>query len=128
MIAVVIDACAGVASAFAPEFTWLLFLRFLTGIGVGGTLPVDYTMMAEFLPSDRRGRWLVLLESFWAVGTIFLALLALGPLALPPFYVTLLTYIGLPPSWAWAPTPRRCSPPAPTPCRPGWPGWAPPPG
>jgi putative MFS transporter len=52
-------------------------LRFITGIGVGGTLPVDYTMMAEFLPSDRRGRWLVLLESFWAVGTIFLAILAL---------------------------------------------------
>lgn len=77
MMAVVIDACCGVASAFAPEFTWLLFLRFLTGIGVGGTLPVDYTMMAEFLPSDRRGRWLVLLESFWAVGTIFLAILAL---------------------------------------------------
>jgi len=34
-------------------------------------------MMAEFLPSDRRGRWLVLLESFWAVGTILLAVLAL---------------------------------------------------
>jgi putative MFS transporter len=66
-----------VASAFAPEFAWLLVLRFITGIGVGGTLPVDYTMMAEFLPSDRRGRWLVLLESFWAVGTIFLAILAL---------------------------------------------------
>ncbi|MDR3065792.1 MAG: MFS transporter [Comamonas sp.] len=77
MMAVVIDAFAGVASAFAPEFAWLLVLRFITGIGVGGTLPVDYTMMAEFLPSDRRGRWLVLLESFWAVGTIFLAILAL---------------------------------------------------
>ena len=77
MIAVVIDACFGVASAFAPDFTWLLVLRFMTGIGVGGTLPVDYTMMAEFLPSDRRGRWLVLLESFWAVGTILLAVLAL---------------------------------------------------
>ena len=77
MAAVVIDACFGVASAFAPDFTWLLFLRFATGIGVGGTLPVDYTMMAEFLPSDRRGRWLVLLESFWAVGTILLAVLAL---------------------------------------------------
>ena len=75
MMAVVIDAFAGVASAFAPEFAWLLVLRFI--IGVGGTLPVDYTMMAEFLPSDRRGRWLVLLESFWAVGTIFLAILAL---------------------------------------------------
>ena len=77
MTAVLVDACFGVASAFAPDLTWLLALRFLTGIGVGGTLPVDYTMMAEFLPSDRRGRWLVLLESFWAVGTILLAVLAL---------------------------------------------------
>lgn len=77
MMAVVIDACFGVASAFAPDFTWLLVLRFMTGIGVGATLPVDYTMMAEFLPSDRRGRWLVLLESFWAFGTIALAILAL---------------------------------------------------
>ncbi len=76
IMAVLLDAICGVASAFAPEFQWLLVLRFLTGIGVGGTLPVDYTMMAEFLPSDRRGRWLVLLESFWAVGTIFLAILA----------------------------------------------------
>jgi putative MFS transporter len=77
MAAVIVDACFGVASSFAPDFTWLLVLRFLTGIGVGGTLPVDYTMMAEFLPSDRRGRWLVLLESFWAVGTLLLAVLAL---------------------------------------------------
>ncbi|MBQ5965049.1 MFS transporter [Massilia sp. ZL223] len=77
MSAVVVDACFGVASAFAPDFGWLLALRFLTGVGVGGTLPVDYTMMAEFLPSDRRGRWLVLLESFWAVGTVALAVLAL---------------------------------------------------
>ena len=77
MMAVVLDACFGVASSFAPDLTWLLLLRFLTGVGVGGTLPVDYTMMAEFLPSDRRGRWLVLLESFWAVGTILLAVLAL---------------------------------------------------
>jgi putative MFS transporter len=80
MATVVIDACFGVASAFAPDFTWLLVLRFVTGIGVGGTLPVDYTMMAEFLPSDRRGRWLVLLESFWAVGTLLLAVLALAAL------------------------------------------------
>ncbi|MBY4948361.1 MFS transporter [Cupriavidus respiraculi] len=77
MTAVLVDAACGVASAFAPDLWWLMALRFLTGIGVGGTLPVDYTMMAEFLPSDRRGRWLVLLESFWAVGTILLALLAL---------------------------------------------------
>jgi putative MFS transporter len=77
LMAVLVDACFGVASAFAPELGWLLLFRFATGVGVGGTLPVDYTMMAEFLPSDRRGRWLVLLESFWAVGTVLLAILAL---------------------------------------------------
>jgi putative MFS transporter len=77
LMAVLLDACFGVASAFAPDLAWLLVFRFATGVGVGGTLPVDYTMMAEFLPSDRRGRWLVLLESFWAVGTVLLAVLAL---------------------------------------------------
>lgn len=77
IVSVLIDAIFGIASAFAPDPTTLLALRFLTGVGVGGTLPVDYTMMAEFLPSDRRGRWLVMLESFWAVGTIALAIIAL---------------------------------------------------
>lgn len=76
-ITIIIDAIFGIASAFAPDLQWLIVLRFLTGIGVGGTLPVDYAMMAEFLPSNRRGRWLVILEGFWAVGTVALALLAL---------------------------------------------------
>ena len=76
-VAIILDAICGVASAFAPDLQWLLLARFLTGLGVGGTLPVDYAMMAEFLPSDRRGRWLVLLEGFWALGTVALALLAL---------------------------------------------------
>ncbi|MGJ9416649.1 MFS transporter [Massilia sp. CMS3.1] len=97
MAAVVLDACFGVASAFAPDFTWLLVLRFMTGIGVGGTLPVDYTMMAEFLPSDRRGRWLVLLESFWAVGTILLAVLALVAVSWGPDAWRLIFFVtGLP--------------------------------
>ncbi|TXN74644.1 MFS transporter [Methylobacterium sp. WL18] len=75
---VLIDATFGLASAFAPSFGWLIALRFLTGLGVGGTLPVDYAMMAEFLPADRRGRWLVALEGFWAVGTVVLALTSLA--------------------------------------------------
>jgi putative MFS transporter len=74
---VLIDAAFGLASAFAPSFGWLIAMRFLTGLGVGGTLPVDYAMMAEFLPADRRGRWLVALEGFWAVGTVVLALTSL---------------------------------------------------
>lgn len=70
------DAVFGTLSIFAPNFVLLLLLRFLTGAAVGGTLPVDYAMMAEFLPARNRGRWLVILEGFWAVGTLLVALAA----------------------------------------------------
>ncbi len=73
---VLADAVFGLASAFAPSFPILIVLRLLTGIAVGGTLPVDYALMAEFLPPSRRGRWLVALEGFWAVGTLAVALAA----------------------------------------------------
>jgi putative MFS transporter len=76
IITVSCDALFGALSVFAPDFTILLVLRFLTGAAVGGTLPVDYAMMAEFLPAKNRGRWLVMLEGFWAVGTLIVALAA----------------------------------------------------
>lgn len=76
IITVACDALFGTLSVFAPDFTILLVLRFLTGVAVGGTLPVDYAMMAEFLPARNRGRWLVMLEGFWAVGTLIVALVA----------------------------------------------------
>ncbi|MFF2319729.1 MFS transporter [Agrobacterium sp. NPDC058088] len=78
IVTVACDALFGVLSIFSPDFTILLILRFLTGAAVGGTLPVDYAMMAEFLPAKNRGRWLVFLEGFWAVGTLIVALAAWG--------------------------------------------------
>ncbi len=76
LLTVAADALFGLASVFAPSFTALLVLRFLTGVAVGGTLPVDYALMAEFLPPKNRGRWLVWLEGFWAIGTIVVAVTA----------------------------------------------------
>lgn len=69
-------ALFGTLAAFSPNITVLLILRFLTGTAMGGTLPVDYAIMAEYLPTKDRGRFLVYLESFWALGTIAAALLA----------------------------------------------------
>lgn len=76
LLTVAAEALFGLLSVFAPSFTALLVLRFLTGAAVGGTLPVDYAMMAEFLPPRNRGRWLVWLEGFWAIGTIIVAVTA----------------------------------------------------
>lgn len=68
-----VDSLFGLLSALAPSFPVLLVLRFLTGLGVGGTLPVDYAIFSEYLPTRQRGRYLVYLESFWALGTIVAA-------------------------------------------------------
>lgn len=44
--------------------------RFLAGIGLGAMLVVDPSMLAEYLPPQRRGRFLVLLDFFWPVGLL----------------------------------------------------------
>lgn len=44
--------------------------RFLAGIGLGGMLVVDPSILAEYLPPQRRGRLLVLLDFFWPVGLL----------------------------------------------------------
>jgi putative MFS transporter len=84
LVTVACDALFGLLAAASPSFAWLVALRFLTGAAVGGTLPVDYAMMAEFLPPRRRGRWLVMLEGFWAVGTVAVALAAWAASLLAP--------------------------------------------
>jgi MFS transporter, putative metabolite:H+ symporter len=76
-LTVAVFAVFGLASAFAPGPVWLAVLRFATGFGLGGALPLDFSVFAEYLPTRNRGRWLVLLESFWAVGTVMAAGLAL---------------------------------------------------
>ena len=75
-LTVLVDSIFGLLSALSPGYIWLLLLRAITGFGVGGTLPVDYAVFSEYLPKKNRGRYLVLLESFWAVGTIVVAGLA----------------------------------------------------
>lgn len=72
-----IFAVLGTLSALAPNPGTLLVLRALTGFGLGGALPLDFSPYAEYLPSRDRGRNPVLLESFWALGTVAAAGLVL---------------------------------------------------
>jgi putative MFS transporter len=44
--------------------------RFLAGIGLGGLLVVDPSMLSEYLPPQSRGRFLVFLDFFWPVGLL----------------------------------------------------------
>ncbi|WP_172197433.1 MFS transporter [Saccharibacillus qingshengii] len=63
-------------SAVATGFVMLCILRFISGFGLGGELPVASTLVSESVPANERGRTVVLLESFWAGGWILAALIA----------------------------------------------------
>lgn len=54
----------------------LLGMRFLVGFGLGGELPVASTLVTEFAPKAHRGKLVVILESFWALGWALAAVVA----------------------------------------------------
>ncbi|MDH6235317.1 MFS transporter [Cryobacterium sp. CG_9.6] len=56
------------ASALSGGVAVLIAWRFVVGLGLGAELPVASTLVSEFAPPRIRGRIIVILESFWAVG------------------------------------------------------------
>jgi putative MFS transporter len=62
-------------SALSLSVGALIALRFLVGLGLGAELPVASTLVTEFAPARIRGRIIVILESFWAVGWTAAALI-----------------------------------------------------
>lgn len=63
------------ASALATGLVMLIVLRFIVGLGLGAELPVASTLVSEYAPKKIRGRVVVILEAFWAVGWIAAALI-----------------------------------------------------
>ncbi len=56
------------ALAWGPVSVFLF--RFLAGLGIGGMLVVDPALLAEYLPPQRRGRFLAFLDLFWPFGLL----------------------------------------------------------
>lgn len=77
---IIVSACwlgyFGFISSFSPHYIWIVFLRCLVGIGIGG-VPTMYTLLIEFLPINVRSYIILCLAFFWAFGSTFLVCIAL---------------------------------------------------
>ena len=106
------NASAGLASAFAPDVQYLIALRVLGGVGIGGSIPIIFSLCTEVFPGRLCGQLITVVASFWMVGTIFTAALAwivfevfdcsyrvfAASCSLPIFMTLLLTNVYLPES------------------------------
>ncbi len=63
------------AAALAWSVAALIVFRFVIGLGLGAELPVAATLVSEFAPARIRGRVVVVLEAFWAIGWLLAALI-----------------------------------------------------
>jgi MFS family permease len=76
LIASSVIAFFGVSSGlFVTTYGTLLPVVFMIGLGVGG-LTVPFDILAEFLPTASRGKYLLLIEYFWTIGTLYVVVMA----------------------------------------------------
>ncbi len=73
----VIMVFGAVASAFAPNFIFLVVARLVLGLGIGGDYPVSAVFMSEYSNRQDRGRLVGLVFSMQALGLIVGPLIAL---------------------------------------------------
>jgi MFS transporter, PHS family, inorganic phosphate transporter len=67
---VLILAAGAIASAFAPNYSFLLISRIVLGIGIGGDYPVSATIMSEYSGKQTRGRMVGLVFAMQGAGLI----------------------------------------------------------
>ena len=74
LVVTIISVC-GFCSAWSPNYATLITLRMVAGFGIGG-LTVPFDLLAEFVPSKRRGEYLMKMEYFWTLGSLFVSSMA----------------------------------------------------
>lgn len=67
-ITLALFALFSVLGAVSPNYEIFLLFRFLAGVGLGGCIPVDYALVAEFSPRKVRGKVLAAMDLWWPIG------------------------------------------------------------
>lgn len=77
-----------------PGFSWNLLMCFMMGLGVGGMLPIAFSLMAETIPAVHRS-WLLVLIGGDVAGAYFITSWLAGALT-PHYSWRIMWLIGLP--------------------------------
>jgi MFS transporter, SHS family, lactate transporter len=89
MVDVIFYSIVGFLCAFAPNFTVLVILRLLYGIGMGGEWGLGAALAMEKVPAERRGFFSGLLQEGYALGYLLASIASL----------VVINGLGL--SWRW---------------------------
>lgn len=76
IITLLLFSVSNLVLALTTNVEQFMFVRFITGIGLGGELPVATTIIADSFSGHKRSKMLILVDSFWAIGWILASLLA----------------------------------------------------
>ncbi|MDB5788007.1 MFS transporter [Caballeronia mineralivorans] len=66
---VVVFGAASLASSLSPDLLWLVALRFITGLGLGGAMPNAITLTSEYSPGHRRSGLVTLMFCGFTLGS-----------------------------------------------------------
>jgi len=75
-------ATGGLLSGLAPDYWSLLIFRAICGFGVGGST-VAFDLLAEFVPTQARGNFLMAINYSWTAGGMFVVGMAWAVLSSP---------------------------------------------
>lgn len=76
MVTLLVFSISNLLLAMTTNVNQFLLIRFITGVGLGGELPVASTIIADSFSGHTRSKMLILVDSFWAIGWIFASLLS----------------------------------------------------
>jgi len=96
-------------TAFVQNYWQLLFIRTLTGIGIGSIVPIAYTLIADMFEEAKRGRGYGYIEMSFGLGTL-IGMVVAGIVRdwRPPFmYVAIPNWILAPIFYIVAEEPKR---------------------
>ncbi|XP_052664330.1 synaptic vesicle glycoprotein 2B [Harpia harpyja] len=76
IMSLAINAAFAFLSSFVQGYGFFLFCRLISGLGIGGSLPIVFAYFSEFLSREKRGEHLSWLCMFWMIGGIFASAMA----------------------------------------------------